>query len=38
MFIERVVPPELMHRNHSPKRSPRMPNEGPAKPSLDYCI
>jgi hypothetical protein len=37
MFIERVVPPELMYRNRSPKRSPRAPMRTPAKRSLVNC-
>ena len=37
MFIERVVPPELMFRNRSPKRSPRVPRGAPAKRLLVNC-
>jgi hypothetical protein len=37
MFIERVVPPELMFRNRSPKRIPRVPRKHFAKRSLVNC-
>ena len=37
MFIERVVPRELMYRNRSPKRSPRLPRGAPATRSLANC-
>jgi hypothetical protein len=37
MFIERVVPPGLRFRNRSPKRSPRVLRQSPAKRSLVNC-
>jgi hypothetical protein len=37
MFIERVVPPELIYKNRSPKRSPRLLKRVPAERSLVNC-